>query len=112
MAGREKLFENRVKKYLTENGCWNVKYFANRNTKSGIPDLLCCVNGYFLAIEIKAQNGKPTPLQIWNRDKIRESGGAAIILYPEHFEAFKILIQSMKATKPATFTTSSYFDER
>lgn len=37
MAGSEKLFENKIKKYLKDNNCWYVKYFANRMTKSGIP---------------------------------------------------------------------------
>lgn len=88
----EKQFENKVKKYLEENGVWFVKYFANRNTKSGIPDLLACVNGYFVAIEVKAENGKPGPLQLWHQKKIRQSGGISIILYPDQFEAFKQMV--------------------
>lgn len=37
MAGSEKLFENKIKKFMQEKGCWGVKYFANRMTKAGIP---------------------------------------------------------------------------
>ena len=37
----EKNFENRVKKYLDEYGCWWLKYWGGAAyTKSGIPDLL------------------------------------------------------------------------
>ena len=37
----EKNFENRVKKYLDEYGCWWIKYWGGAAyTKSGIPDLL------------------------------------------------------------------------
>lgn len=61
-------------------------------TKSGIPDILACVNGYFVAIEVKAQNGKPSDLQLYNVEKIREAGGIAIILYPDGFDEFKKLI--------------------
>ena len=92
----EKRFENKVKEYLKENNCWNVKYFANRNTKSGIPDVLTCVNGYFVAIETKAQNGKPTELQLYNRRLIRQSGGICIVLYPDQVEKFKELIKGIK----------------
>lgn len=91
----EKNFENKIKRYLKDNGSWFVKYFANRMTKSGIPDILACVNGYFVAIEVKASNGKPSELQVWNKDKIREAGGISLILYPEQFEDFKLLIDDL-----------------
>lgn len=103
MAG-EKLFENKIKKFLKDNGCWFVKYFANRNTRSGVPDLLACVNGYFVAIEVKGPAGKPSELQIWNRDKIREVGGIAIVLYPEKFDDFKKLVECLKV--------GVYFDQK
>lgn len=95
MAG-EKNFENKIKKFLKDEGCWYVKYFANRNTRSGVPDLLACVNGYFVAIEVKAENGKPSDLQLWNVKQIREAGGIAIILYPDQFDKFKELVMSLK----------------
>lgn len=92
----EKNFENKIKKFLKDNGCWYVKFFANRMTKSGIPDILACVNGHFVAIEVKAQNGKPSDLQLYNVKKIREAGGVAIILYPDSFDEFKKLIGELK----------------
>lgn len=92
---QEKLFENKIKKHLQEKGIWYVKYFANRMTKVGVPDILACVNGYFVAIEVKAQNGRPSELQIHNRDAIRYSGGIAIIVYPDQWEDFKLLIDDL-----------------
>lgn len=93
--GSEKNFENKIKTYLKDKGCWFVKYFANRMTKSGIPDILVCVNGYFLAIEVKASNGKPSDLQIHHRDAIRKSGGLSIIIYPNQFDDFKLLVDDL-----------------
>lgn len=62
----EKTFENKVKAFLESVGAWHVKFFANRMTRVGVPDILACVNGYFVAIEVKAQNGKPSELQmVW-----------------------------------------------
>lgn len=92
---QEKNFENKIKKHLQSLGIWYVKYFANRMTKVGVPDILACVNGYFVAIEVKAQNGRPAPLQIHNRDAIRHSGGIAIIVYPDQWEDFKLLIDDL-----------------
>lgn len=91
----EKNFENKIKNYLKNNNCWYVKYFANRMTKSGVPDILACVNGYFVAIEVKASNGKPSELQLWNRDEIRKSRGISIILYPNQFDDFMLLIKDL-----------------
>lgn len=93
---QEKTFENKIKKFLDENNCWYVKFFANGYTKKGVPDLLCCVNGYFLAIEVKAENGKATDLQRWNIEKIKKAGGRALILKPSQFEEFKRLIFELK----------------
>lgn len=88
----EKTFENKVKKYIEDNGGWQVKFFANRMTKNGIPDVLACINGYFVAVEVKAENGKPSELQKYTVEKINEAGGCAIILYPQDWELFKELV--------------------
>lgn len=112
MAG-EKNFENKVKKFLKDEGCWYVKYFANRNTRSGVPDLLACVNGYFVAIEVKAENGKPSDLQLWNVVQIRNAGGIAIVLYPDQFDEFKRLIDELKHGHIATGQLiQTYFDKK
>lgn len=93
---QEKSFENKVKKFLEEQGAWFVKFFANSHTKKGVPDILACVNGHFVGVEVKAQNGKASPLQLYNVDKIRESGGFAMILYPSAFDRFKDFVVKLK----------------
>lgn len=95
---QEKTFENKIKKFLDEEKCWYVKFFANGYTRKGIPDLLCCVNGYFLAIEVKGENGKATDLQKWNIGKIEHCGGLGLILRPSQFENFKELVKILKST--------------
>lgn len=92
----EKRYETKIKRFLDEEGAWYVKYFANRNTRSGVPDILACVNGYFVAIEVKAQNGHATALQIHHCTEIRLAGGFAFILYPSGFEEFKKFIEALK----------------
>lgn len=92
----EKNFENKVKKFLKDQGCWFIKYWAGGEfTKSGVPDLLVCCNGYFLGVELKAPNGKPSELQLWNIKQIQNAGGIAMVLYPKDFEEFKELIYSL-----------------
>ena len=97
---QEKNFENKIKEYLKDQNCYFVKYFANRMTKAGIPDILASVNGYFVGIEVKASNGRPSELQKWNIEQIRESGGFGVILYPEHWDDFKNMIVFLKGGDP------------
>ena len=93
----EKNFENKVKRYLKEQGCYFIKYWGGAAyTKSGVPDLLVCCNGHFVGIEVKAEKGKPSELQIYNLRQIDESGGYAILLYPKDFEKFKAFIEHLK----------------
>lgn len=105
----EKQFENKVKKFLEEQGCWFLKYWGGAAyTKAGIPDLLVCCNGHFLGVELKAPNGRPSPLQIYNLKKIDESGGYGILLYPKDFETFKGLIQALNESN---ISSGLYYQE-
>ena len=93
---KEKAFENKIKAYLKQQGAWHVKYFANAYTRSGIPDLICCVNGKFLAIEVKAEHGRVSELQNYQIEQIKKSGGRALIVYPKDFEEFKQIVEELK----------------
>lgn len=93
---KEKAFENKIKAYLKQQGAWHVKYFANAYTRSGVPDLICCVNGKFLAIEVKAEHGRVSELQNYQIEQIKKSGGKALIVYPKDFEEFKKIVEELK----------------
>lgn len=76
--------EGKVKKdveaVLKDN---NVYYFfpaANGYGRAGIPDIVCCINGFFLAIECKAGKGTTTALQDRELGRIREHGGDAFVM--------------------------------
>ena len=109
---QEKNFEEKIKIFLKSKGCWYVKYFANRMTKSGIPDILACVNGYFVAIEVKAEKGKPSDLQYYHQEQIRKASGISIILYPDQFEDFKKIIEKLMNRDGRTDWEQYRFDRR
>ena len=92
---QEKSFENKIKRYLKERGCHRVKYFGCSYSESGTPDILACVNGYFIAIEVKAQNGKPTELQLAKIADIRKAGGFAYVAYPSGWDKLKDIIDGL-----------------
>ena len=95
--GPEKEFEDKIKAYLASEGCWYIKYWGGGGfTKSGIPDLLICCNGRFVAVEIKSATGSPSDLQLKKIREIRKAGGIAFVLYPNQFEMFKEMIRRIK----------------
>lgn len=49
-------------------------------TRDGIPDLLICHKGIFIAIEVKTDIGRISPLQEHNITKIQDAGGQAYIV--------------------------------
>ena len=79
-----------MKTFLKGKGFWFLKYWGGAAyTKSGIPDLLVCMRGRFLGLEIKAPRGEPSELQLYHLENIRKAGGRGILLYPKDFDNFK-----------------------
>lgn len=95
---KEKSFENKIKSFLDSIGAVWYKQFGCSYTKAGTPDLLCCVNGHFVAVEVKAEKGRLSPLQLYNIDKISKAGGTVYILYPKDFDKFKHDIGKLNET--------------
>ena len=95
MSQREKLYENKIKAYLKSIGAYFIKTHGDRFSKVGTPDIIACVNGQFVAVEVKAENGKPSELQLYHLDEIWKAGGLAFLLYPKDFENFKKILENL-----------------
>lgn len=65
--------------------------------RSGVPDIVACVNGRFVAIECKAGTNKPTALQVREIESIRRRGGVAVVANEENWEQVRTLIRTLKA---------------
>jgi len=71
-----------VREYLRANNVWFFQPVSNGMGQVGIPDFICCFNGWFLAIETKAP-GKlkgVTPNQQRVIDEIKSHGGLAVVV--------------------------------
>lgn len=107
----EKKFEKQVEKHLATVGVyqagtpsnkmtveqtgWFTKIWGGGYQKSGIPDLILCVNGFFISVELKAPNGHASELQKLNTARINQSNGIGIILFPDGFDEFKKIIKGV-----------------
>lgn len=59
---------------------------------SGVPDIVGCFRGRFFAIECKAGNNRPTPLQQKNIDAITKQRGVVWVVNEENMnEVTKVL---------------------
>ena len=91
----EKVFENKIKAFLKSKGAYFIKNHGDRFSRVGVPDIIACVNGHFVAVEVKAENGKPSELQLYHLDEIRKAAGHAFLLYPKDFENFKNFLENL-----------------
>jgi len=71
-----------VKKELNTRGIWYFMPAANGFGKVGIPDIICCYQGKFLAIETKAPGKRhnTTPNQDARINEIRAAKGWALVV--------------------------------
>lgn len=87
-----------VKNLLEANGIYHFFPAANGYGRAGIPDIICCLNGRFFAIECKAGKGKTTALQDRELARISQAGGYVLVVYddPKDFQALHDLINYIK----------------
>ena len=67
-----------ILKYLTTvPNCFSWKEHGGMYGTAGIPDIICCYCGRFVAFEVKTETGKLTKLQESTIRKIKEAKGQA-----------------------------------
>lgn len=76
----EKLVKLSVVKLLKQYGVYFFFPATHGYGRSGVPDIVCCVKGKFLAIECKAGKNEPTELQKREILQIQQSGGMAMVV--------------------------------
>ena len=66
-----------LKLLLARPRCFAWKTHGGMYGTAGIPDIVACDNGRFVAFEVKQPGGKLTALQTITLGRIRASGGVA-----------------------------------
>lgn len=88
----EKKVKDAVVKVLKEH---DVYYFFPTTFgmgRSGVPDIVCCHGGRFIAIECKAGKGKTTALQDRELTAIRAAGGTAVVINETNMALLKEIL--------------------
>lgn len=75
---KEKTITNQILKYLKSlPECFAFKEHGGLYGTSGIPDIIVCYTGKFLAFEVKTEKGKLSKLQEMAIAKIQKANGMA-----------------------------------
>ena len=87
----EKDIVNAIMKYLKTLSpfCFAWKEHSGMYGTAGIPDIICCYRGKFIAFEVKTPKGKTTALQDATIKKIIRCGGQAYVVCSCLGEAFR-----------------------
>lgn len=89
----EKTVKAAVRKRLKEIGAyqfWAVQMGYGEQTL----DVLCSVQGWFVAIECKRPGAKPTKLQLLTMQKISDAGGLVYVV--DNLEAVDRMMEELK----------------
>ena len=84
----------KIKAILKAHNVYYAMPIGTGYGNSGVPDFLCCMHGYFVAIEAKAGKGKTTALQDKHLDQIEQAGGKALVINENNIDD---LIQALRS---------------
>jgi len=74
---KEQDIQAKIQKYIKARGGYVVKTITSN--RAGIPDLLCCISGKFIGIEVKMPGANASPLQLANGTMIEAAGGLFLV---------------------------------
>ena len=86
----EKKVKAAVRKMLVKHGIYYFMPPGMGLGRSGIPDIIGCKNGKFIAIECKAGNGKTTALQERELNMIADAGGFTFVAREDNLEEMEV----------------------
>lgn len=85
-----------VRKLLDSLNIYHFMPPANGFGRAGIPDIVGCMDGHFIAIECKAGKGTTTALQDRELNAILNAGGTVFIAREHNLADLKLLLEAKR----------------
>jgi Holliday junction resolvase len=85
-----------VRLMLDKLGVYHFMPPANGFGRAGIPDIVGCMDGHFIAIECKAGKGQTTALQDRELNAILNHGGTVFIAREHNLDDLKLLLEAKR----------------
>lgn len=100
----ETVFRAKLRKKLDAipNSWWES---ISQKSIIGTPDIMGCIGPFFVAIEVKSKQGKPSPLQQLKIDKILKTGSFACVVYPANEAEVLAKLDSLSKRSSNLWTT-------
>jgi len=78
---KESVVQKKLMEKLREEfkGSYIRKIHSTIYSHNGVPDVLACINGLFIAIEVKTDTGRVSKLQERELNLVDQAGGLALI---------------------------------
>lgn len=94
MIKPETKLQEKAIKYLKDNGIYYINKFGDGWSAKGAPDLIVCINGRFVAFELKVGENDLQDDQKIHRLRIRRNGG--LHYSPYTIDEFKKIVEDLK----------------
>ena len=89
---KEAVIQLKILKYLNSlPGCWAIKVISAN--QRGVPDIVGCCRGQFIALEVKSKGNKPSTIQQAQLKAIEAAGGIAAVV--TSLQAVQALIEEL-----------------
>lgn len=85
-----------VRKILTSYGVYYFSPVTGGYGKSGVPDIIACYRGRFIAIECKAGKGKLTDLQARELTLIFNAEGIPLVINEDNMAALTKTLEKLR----------------
>lgn len=92
-AGLESNLTARILAYLKKYRHKAIKIHVDQYQEAGTPDIIACVRGFCLMVEVKKPGELPTKIQLLRLDEWRRSG--AFTLVADNLDAVKIKLDEI-----------------
>lgn len=79
MSQPESRLSRQIMAELRARGAFVFKVWGSEHMMAGLPDIVGCYRGRFVAVETKMPGGRVSTRQLYVLDKIRRAGGIAVV---------------------------------
>jgi hypothetical protein len=79
MTQPESKLSRRIMQMVRARGGWCFKVHASEYTTAGVPDIIICYKGYFIAFETKMPDGRLSEIQEYRIKRIERAEGIVYV---------------------------------
>jgi len=91
----ENSVKDAVKRRLKKYGAWYTMPHQAGYSARGVPDIIACYHGKFIAIECKYGKNKPTSLQTRQLENIDRAGGIGMVINETNIDDVEKLLKRL-----------------